>query len=718
MKVGIIRYPGSNCDQDTLDYFENSFYIWHKETELPKIDLLIIPGGFAFGDREYISATGKYIISPGTMAIKSPVTKLIYEAVRKNIPILGICNGFQILTKLNLLTGELKINDNKKFTSKKVKLQVTYEKSKYNKFETELYIANSYGNYQCSEIEYKNLENSNQIFLKYTDYSNGSLENIAGICNSNRTIFGMMPHPERNNEDFKKILYDIIFSNTRENPNINTPQDPVIKNRINALFNSEHISYKSTRKYLKKLYTSGGHVIQGPGENAGIVDIGGGYCIAIRIESHNHPTFIDPYEGAATGVGGILRDIFTMGAKPIALLDFLRFGNDENSERLLKEAVHGIADYGNCIGVANVGGDLYRDPIYNKNPIVNVGCLGIIKKENIIYGNALNENSVLIYIGSKTGNEGVDGAAMASNSFKGDETETDNLKDNIQKSDPFLERLLLEACCEIADKKLAEGMQDMGAGGLLCASVEVILRGISKTNKKLGCTIDLDKVPTKYSMESYNILVSESQERMLIVSTEKNKLAIQEILDKWDLEYSVIGNVNLSGVYSVYHKLDLVYSQNMSDYNNIQEDWPLVDNSNISNYDNRVKNSDGILWQEYDSTIGNRTIKGPLEPGSYSILNIQENGSKIVLTWGEEFMDAYQKMEEMGAKALCLVNCLNYGHPKTSMVNFSKTIDKLSHLCEKYRVPVVGGNVSLYNTTDNISIRGTPILLMMGIIHK
>jgi phosphoribosylformylglycinamidine synthase len=747
MKIGIIRYPGSNCDLDTLNYFENSFFIWHKETELPEMDLLVIPGGFAFGDRDYVYATGKYTISPGTMAVRSPVTKLIYEAVEKKIPILGICNGFQILTKLLLLPGELRKNSNNKFTSKKVQLEILCNNNEHNKTETELYIANSYGNYQCYQSEYNDMAALNQIFLRYVDFNNGSVGDIAGICNFNRTIFGMMPHPERNNQCFKNILHDIIFNSDNNkiynqipqkisNPineddivyNIDndliantvysTMKNPreMLKEKINNLFNSEHISYKSTRKYLKKLYTDGDHVIQGPGENAGIVDIGGGYCIAMRIESHNHPTFIDPYEGAATGVGGILRDIFTMGARPIAILDFLRFGTDDNSDRLLSEAIRGIADYGNCVGVANVGGDLYRDPTYNKNPLVNVGCLGLIKKDNIIYGNALTEHSLLIYIGGKTGNEGIDGAAMASQSFENDNI--DDLKDNVQKSDAFLERLLLEACCEIADKGLAEGMQDMGACGLLCASVEVLIRGRAKTGENIGCTIDLDKVPTKHAMEPYNILVSESQERMLIISTEKNKESIQEILNKWDLEYAVIGRVDYNGVYTVYHNVLNIYAQGMTAFTNIEEDWsidkPAINNMNSALKKEKVKNK--ALWEEYDTTIGNRTLKGPLDPGSYSILNIPENGTKLVLTWGEEFMEAYQKMEELGAKALCLVNCLNYGHPKDIMWDFKETIDELSNLCEKYKVPVVGGNVSLYNTTNDVSIRGTPILLMLGII--
>ena len=241
------------------------------------------------------------------------------------------------------------------------------------------------------------------------------------------------------------------------------------------------------------IHTKEDWVVQGPGENAGIVNIGTAadgteYCIAIRIESHNHPTYINPFEGAATGVGGILRDIFTMGARPIGILDFLRFGTDENSDRLLNEAINGISYYGNCIGVPNLGGDLYIHESYNTNPLVNVGCLGIVKKDNIIYGNALHENSFLIYVGSKTGNEGINGAAMASKTFENEEI-SEELQGNVQKSDPFLEKLLLEACCEISEKKLVEGMQDMGAGGLLCASLEVVKRGQEKTNKNIGCTL-------------------------------------------------------------------------------------------------------------------------------------------------------------------------------------------------------------------------------------
>lgn len=713
INVGIIRYPGSNCDLETFRYFnfndENKcFFIWHKETDfslLNNLDLLVLPGGFAFGDRIYNKATENYIISPGTMALQSPVSILIQEAVNRNIAILGICNGFQILTQMNLLPGKLLLNDCKKFVCKKVKCNVSYETIQDS---TELYIANSYGKYVNNE----KLKSDECYFLRYEDKS------IAGVCNKPKKIFGMMPHPERNNLDFKNTFFQMLFYQEQMiEPNYQMIFDKSIK----ELMFSEHISYKTTKKYLRNLHTKEPWVVQGPGENAGIVDIGKSpdgteYCIAIRIESHNHPTFIDPFEGAATGVGGILRDIFTMGARPIGILDFLRFGVDTNSNHLLNKAIQGISYYGNCIGVPNIGGDLYLHPSYNTNPLVNVGCLGILKKDNIIYGNVRNNNNYLIYVGSKTGNEGINGATMASNTFANSNV-SEELKSNVQKSDPFLEKLLLEACCEIADKKLADGMQDMGAGGMLCATLEVVKRGIEKTEiQDLGCEIYLDKVPTKYDMEFNNILISESQERMLIVANETNLPKISEIFEKWDLEYAVIGKTVFSSKYEVYYNNKLLYSDNISnldspeDYINIPTKYTKVNQTQPT----KIKNPH--LWTMYDSTVGNRTLKGPDKPGHYAILDIYEVNKQLILTWGETFDKCYEKMKLFeNVKPLCIVNCLNYGDPKYSLYDLRETIIDLGSKCKLHNIPVVGGNVSLYNTTKTESIRPTPILLMMGI---
>ena len=695
MKIGIVRYPGSNCDYDTLRYFENSVFIWHKETVLPDIDLLIIPGGFAFGDRYYEKATGSYITSPGKMALESPVTKVILEAAAKNILILGICNGFQILTKLGLLPGALRKNRNGKFDCRIVTCSLRF--SPEEEHTQELCIANSHGRYEIDSSGERELHYNNQIFLTYPDYNNGSVSCIGGISNQRRTIFGMMPHPERSaDKSFREQFYSFFYS-------------LYVRNKINSLMASEHISYKSTKKYLSTMFTEADWVVQGPGENAGIVDIGDGYCIALRIESHNHPVFIDPYEGAATGVGGIIRDIFTMGARPIAILDFLRFGDDEKSDYLMNRAIDGISDYGNCIGIPNVGGDSYRGCTYNKNPLLNVACLGIVKKDKIIYGNVDAEGDLLIYVGSKTGNEGIGGAAMASKEFKGD---TSGLKHSVQKSDPFLEKLLLEACCEIADLELAVGMQDMGAGGLLCASMEVVERGAKKMEKKLGCTINLETVPTKYDMDLCNILISESQERMLIVSKERNKTQIFNIFKKWDLEYAVIGQVDNTGRYKVYHNEKLLYSERGSKFEGMTESW---EETNFPKQAEPSPVKDMEKWKVYDSTIGCRTLKGPHEVGSYAILDIFEINKKIILTWGGVFHECYDPMVSLGGKPLCIINCLNFGHPKDSMGAFAKTVKELNVMCKKHSVPVVGGNVSLYNSTNNSSIKPTPIFVMMGL---
>ena len=734
MSVGIIQYPGSNCDYDTLRYFDDSFLIWHKETVYPEnLKLLVIPGGFAFGDRIYDNATGSFTISPGIMAINSPVSRIILEANKQNIPILGICNGFQILIHMGLLPGKLLLNRNGKFTCKKVKCRLNYKIPKNEDenededkdkdkdededeeitYNTKFYIANSYGQYDIEGDNYETLISNDQIFLTYDENLDevNSIYNIAGICNKKKNIFGMMPHPERNNSDFKSVLYKILF-----------PKDPFVDTqfyfhtKIEELMHSEHISYKSTRQYLKLLHTEAPWVVQGPGENAGIVDIGNGYCIAIRIESHNHPTFINPFEGAATGVGGILRDIFTMGARPIAIMDFLRFGTDNNSEQLLEKTIDGISYYGNCIGVPNIGGDCYVDSIYNKNPLVNIACLGIVKKENIIYGNATGTNQILIYVGSKTGNEGIGGAAMASKAFNS-ETDIDDMQHNVQKSDPFLEKLLMDACCEIAEKQLVIGMQDMGAGGLLCASHEMIRRGIDKSGENLGCNIHLNRVPIKYDMELCNILISESQERMLIIASPEKKHEIFDIFDKWDLEYAEIGETTFDGKYTVYNNDTMLYTETMCNYKDINENWDIkkINNLLYSDQIKKIKNMD--LWKVYDSTVGNRTLKGPDKPGSYSILDIYENNKKLVLTWAENFNDCYTQMTTIKAIPLCIVNCLNFGHPEDSMSDFVNTISDLQTNCKKYNIPIVGGNVSLYNSTDNKSIRPTPILVMMGLIN-
>lgn len=714
MKVGIILFPGSNCAEDCKVFFEKKnnycFYIWHKEDDISKydLDILVIPGGFAFGDRDYINATDNtYKINPGKMALNSPVCDIIKDAHMSKIPILGICNGFQILTKMGLLPGKLLLNNNKKFTCKKVECKI--ESSDIPELKNKLInidVANSYGRYYIENYELENMIANNQILLTYQDpeYNNinGSINNIAGIYDKSHLVIGMMPHPERdfNEEYIYKILTQLVNNN-------------MFNRNIKSLMHSEHISYKSTKKYLRELYTDGAHVIQGPGENAGIVHLDGDYCLAIRIESHNHPTFIDPYNGASTGVGGILRDIFTMGARPIGILDFLRFGVDDNSKYLLNETVKGIADYGNCFGVANIGGDCFKDRIYNKNPIVNVACLGLVKKSNIIYGNALNEGDLMVYVGAKTGNEGINGAAMASDTFKSDQN-INQLKKNIQIGDAFLEKLLLESCLEIIENKLVEGMQDMGAGGVLCATLEVIQRGREKTGKNLGCSIIVDNIPSKYDMSPCDKLISESQERMLLIVKCENKDKIFDIFNKWDLEAALIGEVNNLGNYTVFDKDEnIIYNKSVNDFDTIYEDWKLTKVIWPETKLNEI--CDNTLWNTYDSTIGLRTLEHNRGNINYSIIDIYEINKKVIVSWGTDFDTCYKTIKEKEFNPLGLVNCLNYGHPNNSMGEMVNFLHSLNDSCITNKVPVLGGNVSLYNATDDVSINPTPIIVMIGI---
>jgi phosphoribosylformylglycinamidine synthase subunit PurL len=693
MKIGVIRYPGSNCFYDTMRYFNDKenkcIEIWYKKEKLDEIiDLLIIPGGFAFGDRYYENATEEYTYDPGKMCIDAPVTKIILDTYIKKIPILGICNGFQILIKLGLLPGKLIENKQKKFTSKLVNCEYSFNNFKGY---SDMYVANYYGNLNIIVKE----EKEKNVFLRYNNFDNGSTDNIAGIYNDN--VFGMMPHPERNS-NFKPILLDILFYKKNN-----------IKLRIDELLNSEHISYKSTKKYLRNLYSDGNHVIQGPGENAGIVDIGDNKCITIRIESHNHPTYKNAFEGAATGVGGIIRDIICMGSKPIALLDFLRFGTDKKSDKLLDEAVNGIAYYGNTIGIPNVGGSLHRGEIYNKNPLVNVACIGIVSKDHIVYGNALNKDSLLILCGARTGNEGVDSAIMASSQS------TDNIEKNSQKADAYLENLLLDAFVELSDYNLLEGCQDLGAGGILCATTEVIKRGREKTGLNLGCDIYLDNVKLKCDLDDYSILASESQERMLIVCKKENSGKIFNIFRKWDLTYSSIGVVTNTGLYKVYKNDSLIYENYFTNFKEPDNDLEEKFNSEINSIE-KIKSPE--LWTRYDHTIGCRTIKGPDTPGQFSILDIYEINKKLVITWSHNVDNCYKKMLELNGKPLGIVNCLNFGDPKSCIGDFKNCIENMNYSCNTLKIPVLGGNVSMYNSTNNKDITPSIVIVMIGLMNN
>jgi phosphoribosylformylglycinamidine synthase len=512
---------------------------------------------------------------------------------------------------------------------------------------------------------------------------------------------------------------------------------------------SEHCSYKSSKIHLKNFPTTGPHVIQGPGENAGIVDIGDGLAVAFKMESHNHPSFIEPYQGAATGVGGILRDVFTMGARPIATLNSLRFGSIENprTRYLLEGVVSGIAGYGNCIGVPTVGGEVYFHESYDGNCLVNAMTVGIVKKEKIFRGRATGVGNPVIYVGSKTGRDGIHGATMASEVFgEGGEER----RPTVQVGDPFTEKLLLEACLEVFKTDFVVGIQDMGAAGLTSSSVEMAARGNS------GIEIDVSLVPRREEgMGPYEVMLSESQERMLMVVKKGTEGSVMEIFHKWDLEARLIGRVTDTGTIRVMEGKELsaeipiaALTEGVPVYKrpikrpSWQDDITRLDISNIpepSDYNEvLIKTLSSVdlssrewVYRQYDHMVRTDTV---VPPGSdAAVLRIKGTKKALAMTvdcnsrycYLDPFVggaiavaEAARNVVVCGARPLAITDCLNFGSPERPEVmwQFKEAIDGMSKACTALGTPVVGGNVSFYNETSGNAIYPTPTVGMVGLI--
>ncbi len=519
-----------------------------------------------------------------------------------------------------------------------------------------------------------------------------------------------------------------------------------------AMF-SEHCSYKSSKKWLKTLPTSGDYVIQGPGENAGIIDIGDNQAIVFKIESHNHPSFIDPYQGAATGVGGILRDVFTMGARPIALMNVLRFGEISNplTNHLLSGVVKGIGGYGNCIGIPTIGGETNFNQSYNSNILVNAMAIGLVKKNKIFYSAASGIGNPVIYVGAKTGRDGIHGATMASAEFSDD---TESQKPTVQVGDPFTGKLLLEACLELMKTDLILSIQDMGAAGLTSSSVEMASKG------NVGIKIDLDEIPLREkNMSSYEIMLSESQERMLMILKKGAEDDAKKIFKKWDLDFAVIGKIInekkiiLKKENKIVCNLPLDFlvndSPELSREYVIETSSKILDNKNIIKKESIksiiykiIKNenfaSKKWIYEQYDSSVMGDTIsignksdasivkvhnseKGEFKGkavaistdcNSKYILNDPIEGGKITVA------EAARNLIVSGAKPLAVTNNLNFGNPekKEIMGQIVGSIKGIKEACEELYTPVVSGNVSLYNETNGKSILPTPVIGMVGVI--
>ena len=523
---------------------------------------------------------------------------------------------------------------------------------------------------------------------------------------------------------------------------------------------SEHCSYKSSKVHLKRLPVRGKLVVQGPGENAGVVDIGDGLVAAFKIESHNHPSYIEPFQGAATGVGGILRDIFTMGARPVAVMDSLRFGpitsqahvgraEIHKNHSILEGVVGGVASYGNCFGVPNLGGETKFEPCYSGNPLVNAFALGLVRKDEIFYAKAAGEGNPVIYVGAKTGRDGIHGATMASEEFsEGSEAK----RPNVQVGDPFLEKLLLEACLEAMQTGAIIGIQDMGAAGLTCSTCEMGGRG------GVGIEIELDRVPQRETgMTPYEIMLSESQERMLLVAQKGREGEVFRVFEKWGLDAVEVGKVTSGNKLRVLEHGKVVaeipnpaltdeaplYKRPMARWEPpVEREMPeTVQLGRTSNFTANLRQllaSPNIcgkrwVWQQYDHMVQTNTVEAP-GAGDAGVIRIK--GSKRGLSMALDgngrwcYLDpklgamhavaeAARKVACSGATPVAATNCLNFGNPEKPhiMWQFSQTIDGITKACEELEIPITGGNVSLYNETLGEGIYPTPVLGVVGILH-
>ena len=554
---------------------------------------------------------------------------------------------------------------------------------------------------------------------------------------------------------------------------------------------SEHCSYKSSRVHLKRLPTRSKLVVQGPGENAGIIDVGDGWACAFKIESHNHPSFIEPFQGATTGVGGILRDIFTMGARPVAVMDSLRFGpirverapspasaaeaadlrsagqpraavptqagptqaELHKNHSILEGVVSGIASYGNCFGVPNLGGETKFEPCYSSNPLVNAFALGLVRKDQIFYARAAGEGNPVIYVGAKTGRDGIHGATMASEEFS---EVSEAKRPNVQVGDPFLEKLLLEACLEAMQTGAIVGIQDMGAAGLTCSTCEMGGRG------RVGIEIELDRVPQRETgMTPYEIMLSESQERMLLVAQKGREQEVFRVFEKWGLDAVEIGQVTIDNKLRVLEHGAIVaeipnraltddapmYKRPLARWEppvprEMPEGMKFGVTGDLTGELKQLLASPNIcskrwVWQQYDHMVQTNTVEAP-GAGDAGVIRIKgsQRGLAMALDGNGRWCyldprlgamhavaEAARKVACSGATPVGATNCLNFGNPEKPhiMWQFSQTIDGMTKACEELEIPITGGNVSFYNETLGEGIYPTPVLGVVGIledVHK
>jgi len=777
VKVAVVRFPGANCDADCLWAFGTTLghdaeYVWHKETRFAQpYDLVVLPGGFTYGD----------YLRPGAIARFSPIMPAVVEHARAGGLTIGICNGFQILTEAGLLPGALARNRQLEFISRQVHVRVERARPPWTGgldegAVLEMPIAHQDGAYTAPADVLERLEGDGQVLLRYTSPSgerdpawnlNGADGAIAGLTSAAGNVFGLMPHPERAMEP------SLGSSDGRTEPKMTAElaashglspeewdrvkkvlgRDPTITELgILSVMWSEHCSYKSSRIHLKKLPSAGRYVLQGPGENAGIVDVGDGWAAVFKTESHNHPSFVEPRQGAATGVGGILRDIFTMGARPVASMNSLRFGaiDHPRTRYLIEGVVAGIGGYGNCFGCPTVGGEVQFHPSYDGNILVNAFNLGLVRTDQIFRGVAAGAGNPVIYVGSKTGRDGIHGASLLASAEFDDET--DQKRPTVQVGDPFTEKLLLEACLELMKTDAIIGIQDMGAAGLTCSSAEMAGRG------GLGIELDLDLVPRREaSMTPYELMLSESQERMLIVATAGREAEVEEVFQRWDLDVAVVGRVTDDGHLRVVSDGHVVanlpvtaltdeapFYDRPAERPAWQDEIQQLDLDSVAIPDDM---SDALttliespnhasrewVFHQYDHTIGTNTVVGPGQDAAVVRIKGTEKALAMSLDGNARWVwldpragarlavaEAIRNVATAGARPIGITDCLNFGNPERPeiMWQFAETVAGIAEACEAFEVPVVSGNVSFYNETDGSGIQPTPTIGAVGLLER